>query len=348
MNGKSTFVKPQIELFNEQDLADAKKEFNAIYSKVNSNKTLLESEKSFFCNYLPSFLPGKVMADFAICANERFKSTYLLYWYDITGGSKYYKPDLAKIDIVHFNIDDVKLHPELYKTEISRSEVDKSLKYLYDEAKQWEMTLKATAPGSNLWCLWEETKAQLLLLDELPEFKFDFYMRGTRHYFFRKTGILLQSKYVYHLTQESIEGKTISDFTFLLNHEEIELSECGIYHILSRHYSALTKQLKVHGKSYHNGDFHHNLLSIQIRDIFEIIENSGVYLKDSIAKISFIYKGVHYCIRTGKRLKRPNGVDNFVRVKTFYPIINSVEMKILAHDYVCVKLTDEISVYCKK
>jgi len=350
MTRRPLFIPPQVTPFNDAEFLDAEKKFQQIYKRVVAGKQLQESEKNFFAQYIPTFLPAKKLSDFAETEDFEFKMTYLSYWYDLTEGVKHYKPiSITEKDLSAFQLEDVKRDPAKYKVEIGAHEVQSDLTYLESEADRWYTKIRGSSNGDNLWCVKQETEEQLKQLRELPEFKNDPYMRGTFHYRLKKQGIILQSKYAYLIVKEEMEQLSPADLFFQLNGTYIELTECAILHILFRHYAALTKRYQT-GKSFHNTDFHFRKLPEQLRDIIKAIEDSGLYTKDSIAKISFKLNGVPYCIRTGAVVQRQiaGTLKPCVRIQTFYPVTDKDELNTLLDDYSCIKVNNELEVYCKK
>ncbi|HWB64167.1 MAG TPA: hypothetical protein VG603_11690 [Chitinophagales bacterium] len=350
MKTRPKFTEPEIELFNNADLDAAKVDFDKLHKRVVAGKQLTELEKTFFCKYIPTFLPNSKAEDFPECADFRFKTTYIWYWQDLTGGIKYFKPvSLTTEDLSSFDLDEVKQNPAKYKREVGAQEAQADLAYLESEAHSWYKKMQASNPGDSLYCAKVETDEQIRQLDEQPEFKNDFYMKGTIKYRLIKRGIILQSKYAYLMMKEEVEKLDKADLFFTLNGIDIELTECTILHILFRHYSALTKKYNT-GKSFHNTDFHYRKLPEQLRSMLKKIEDSGLYKNDSVAKISINYNGVPYCIRTGDVLQRQVAGQTmpFVRIQTFYPVEDLDELNTLKTDYKVVSLSGGLELFSKK
>ena len=345
MKSKRIFTEPPLLPISNNGLEQDEKAFNKIHQRIKDGKQLLEAEKNFFCQFIPIFLPDYKLESFDCCSNYKFKMTYLFYWRDLIGQYKHFKPEITIENIEKYGIEEILKHPEKSMREVSINEAQNDLKFLADEAKKWRANLEASMNGDHLWCLSKEVKYELTQLDEHPEFKFNPYLVGTNYYRYKVMAIILQSQFIYIKTKGVIESIQESDFLFSLNGQNIKLTECAITHILCRHYAGLTKQYDT-GKSFHNGDFHHEQLPLQLKDIISLIDVSGYYRNDSIKRISFKYRNVPYCIRTGKIISEQD--VEYVRVQTFYPIERQDEFEQLANEYYCVTVNDDIEVYCKK
>ena len=131
----------------------------------------------------------------------------------------------------------------------------------------------------------------------------------------------------------------------LRNDETIEINEYSLIHIISRHFSEITKQYKT-GKSYHNEDFKPRLLSNILQEIFNQIESSE-YRIENLDKILFRYKDSVYLIWTSLKIKSIKGKGNiqYRRMETFYPITEKDILIKILNNYLKVNINNEISIY---
>jgi len=98
--------------------------YNIIYNKAKNGESLTEIEKEFLCRRLKIIDIDKLPFDSnAICKNHRFKFIYLVYMWDLSGGSVYTKPFKLKMVTVPI------------------PEAQEDLKYLMDQADNWENIL---------------------------------------------------------------------------------------------------------------------------------------------------------------------------------------------------------------
>lgn len=176
--------------------------FLDIKDKCIKNEFITEHEKEFFALCLKvSILDDGSIYDFPCLENVVFKSTYLNYWFDLTGASKYEKAKKGKA------------------VPIPRDEVKRDLEYLIDEAEKWNQIIEKTNHSSELLQqVCKETREQIKTLNNLPEFKNDIVLQGSFYYRYKLWSILLVSKYVYLTSLEIIE-KIIEDtkkFPFIL------------------------------------------------------------------------------------------------------------------------------------
>jgi hypothetical protein len=325
--------------------------FENIRERGSLGLSLTEHEKDFFGICLESsFTDEGILEDYPFLENFRFKTYYLTYYYDFTGGEKYYKLDHVALKIFQFQNPGVSsLNRRDFLKEVSAPEVKKDLDFLIVMANSWNSVIDVTNHSNSLLqYVSKETRDQIALLDKRPEF-YDMYSKGGWLYKYQKMKIVLQLKYIYLATIEVFESMKSDDFLLFLNGCEIEYNEYSIVHILSRHFAALTKPFDT-GKSYHNMDFLPKQLNLQLKEIFKMISDTGLYVNDSIQKISFVYKGIAYSVHTNSdRFKQIKGKGNvaYTRVETFYPIEIQKELIEIQQNYLLKEVNNDLSVYCK-
>jgi hypothetical protein len=74
-----------------------------------------------------------------------------------------------------------------------------------------------------------------------------------------------------------------------------------------------------------------------------------VYANQPIQKIAFKFQNKDYLIWTNEQTKQVAGIGNinYIRLETFYPIENRVDIQDLNTNYTLVQINEEISVYLK-
>ncbi|AUC15427.1 hypothetical protein BTO06_09870 [Tenacibaculum sp. SZ-18] len=307
-----------------------RKIFENLKEKAINNIKLTEHEKDFFCLGVKlSQLEDGFVKDYDCCENFRFKSLYLTYFKDLTGKSTYEKVRGTYL-----------YNPSVF-------EIKKDLKFLDLIKEKWYKTINITKHREKL--LSEISKEVRNDLKELEKKKGKlFFRRDKEKYTLNKKKILLQSKYIYCISLQIFELFDNKEFIITLNKTKIEINEFSIIHILNRHFAEITKVNTT--KTFHNEDFEPKLLSKKLKDIFNEIDNSGIYAGESINKISFQYNGTDYQIWVNKRIKQIKGKGNveFNRLETFYPLKDQQELTKLSTNYDLHKINDDLYVYKKK
>lgn len=287
---------------------------------LSKDSTMTEHEKEFFCSSLRlSSLDDGSPEEFECCENHRFKFLFLLYYHDLTGGSRYYKPVPAIMSV----------------EEIPLAERLQDLDFLYNQAAKWEsVVLKENHSEQLLQRICKETREELKALEKSSEFVGDPHFRGRRRYTHKRNGTLLRSKYIYLYCKFVQEREGKLDFELQLGGQLIHFDEHGLTHVMLRHYSETTTQFQT-GKSYHSEDFlpehiHHNL-QLVFDIISPLIPSSGFDYK----KICFTYNNQMYIIWTEERTKgvKGQGMIRFRRIDSFYPVTDETELAKIASAY---------------
>lgn len=303
--------------------------FEVLKEKAINNEFISEHEADFFCSGVRlSFLDDGKIEDYSCCSNYKFVSLYLDYYRDLSGHSNYekirgvgvYNPGINEIkkDVAYLN--NVKNHWASIVSITNHS--NELLKHISKEARE---DLKSV----------ERNKGKLLFKREKDKYAID------------KMKVLLQSKFIYCLALKIFEMHSSDDFILNLNGHDIEFNEYSITHILSRHFAEITRPNP--NRSFHNENFIPRQLNIQLKSILEAINNSGVYANQPIQKIAFKFQNKDYLIWTNEQTKQVAGIGNinYIRLETFYPIENRVDIQDLNTNYTLVQINEEISVYLK-
>lgn len=305
-----------------------RKIFLDLKSKAIKGETLTEHEKEFFCQGVRlSLLNDGLETDYPCCANVIFKIKYLYYFHDLTGASTYQKPENGKL------------------VDIPKEEAQRDLNYLINEAKEWMTEIQKTNHSSELMQqVSKETREQIKILDNSPEFKNDIFSKGTFRYKYKLWGLLLMTKYAYLVCLEIIETLNEFPYKFKINSKSIEFDEFSLIHIIIRHYAELTKQYET-GKSYHNVDFHPRQLALDLESIFHMIE--AVIPIENLNNIVFEYKNQIYEIWINERNKSKKGVGNVkvLRLETFYPIQDKDRLKYILETFTSHYINDDLEYY---
>lgn len=313
---------------SDEEQIRTRKIFLDLKAKAIKGEILTENEKEFFCQGVRlSILNDGLETDYPCCANPIFKIKYLYYFHDLTGGSIYQKPENGKL------------------VNISKNEAQKDLEYIINEAKEWLIEIKKTNHSTELMQqVSKETREQIKILDNSPEFKNDVFSKGTFRYKYKLWTLLLMTKYVYLTCLEIIETLKAFPYKFKINSWTVEFDEFSLIHIIVRHYAELTKQYET-SKSYHNVDFHPRQLALDLELIFRMIES--VVPIENVNNIVFENKGQLYEIWINERNKSKKGIGNVkvLRLETFYPILDKDRQKLIFESYKTYTIDDNLKYY---
>ena len=316
-----------------QEQERTRKIFEDLKQKAVSGEELTEHEKEFFCLGVKlSLIPedGKV-EDYACCENYTFKFLYLIYFHDLTGGSKYQKPVKG------------------VRQEVPQQEVQADLKYLIAKADEWDAVIQIGNHNEELLKVAsKEARDDLKKLDQQPEFKNDPYAKGKFRYRYSRWSHLLQSRNTYHMAQEIYETMNNQPIELILGNETIEVNEYSLIHILSRHYAQITKKYNT-GKSFHTEDFKHRLLGVKLKELCDEINNFPLVANLDVHRIIFQYKGRTYELYSNMRQKQVRGVGNvsYRRLESFSPLEEEAKLKDLEDNFTEHQLNPELSIYIK-
>lgn len=325
----------ELELKNdsEEEQIRTRKNFEVLKAKAIKKEFLTEHEKAFFCLAVEfSHLSDGTLEHYVCCDNYKFKSLYLAYFSDLTGGSVYYKPKGVGI----------------YK--VTPNEAQTDLLYLYSKSDEWKLTIQKTNHSEQiLQQISKETRDELKNLSNLPEVINGDCQKDSPAYIFKERAILLQSKYLYCIALEIFETLKPTDLILEINATQIEFNEYSLFHILNRHYAQITKQYDTR-KTFHNEDFKPRILCAQLKKILRDIDDSKLLLGCSIDVIGFQQNGTDYLIWTSKKAKsvKRKGNVNYRRIDTFYPVLDQTEKDKLRTTCNLHKINNVLSVYVPK
>ena len=306
--------------------------FEVLKEKVIKKETLTELEKDFFCQGVKfSNRNDGVVDNYECCDNYKFKNLYLIYFHDLTGNGHYYKANNMSI------------------LEVKANELKKDLQYLYAKSNEWDLEVNKTDHSEELikQLSSEVRQEELKNLSRLPEFQNNVDFANSSDFLLKKRAILLQSKFIYCIALEILDTLDKSDFIFELNSIQIEFNEYSLVHILNRHYSEVVKQYKSK-KSFHNIDFKPRMLSSQLKEIIEKIDNSKLFQGKPINKIAFQFYKIDYVIYTHEREKSVKGIKGnikYTRLETFFKITDRIEKDILNSKFSLKEINQTLSVY---
>lgn len=119
------------------------------------------------------------------------------------------------------------------------------------------------------------------------------------------------------------------------------LDEEALFHIINRHYGELTKPYNS-SKSYHLLDFDMDYLHLDIQNIFNLVEKSGLKNNVELKSVIFQYKNVVYIIVL------EDLDENKKRIKTFYPIDGSIKLNEIEQNNDFVEFSKDLGLYVKK
>ncbi len=317
---------------SETEQVRSKEIFETLKNKAIRGKTLSEHEKNFFCKGVQlSKLNVGILEDYYCCKNYKFKYIYLCYFYDLAGGSIFYKRNRA----------------EIYKVEQIEAEID--LKYLYTTAEDWKLIIQKTNHKDKvLQEISIETRKGLKELSNLPEVLNGFWRKGSNHYILMEREILLSLKFIYCIVIEVFETIELNDLILKVNSIKIEFNEYSLIHILNRHFSAITKAYDTK-KSFHNEQFKPRIIISQIKEILTQIDNSQFLKNSTIDKIGFRQNGIDYLIWTKEKNRSIKGINEiYRRLETFYIVTDENEKIKLVSDYNLKTVNNFLSVYVPK
>jgi hypothetical protein len=303
--------------------------FEDLRDKTVRSESLTEHEKDFFCKgvHLSHFDDGRI-EQYSCCSNYKFKFLYLCYFHNLLGYGSYQKP----------------LGTSTYSPK--RGEIENDIAYLSSVSTNWLNQINIQNHTEEL--LKQISKETRDALKEVEKSKgLLLFRRDKENYLLNRRATLLQSKYIYCKALQIFEMFDRQDFILNLNGQSIEINEFSIIHVLSRHFSQITKQNPT--KSFHNEDFDPKILNKQLKAIFDEIENSGVYTDQSINKITFKYEGIDYRVWVNKRTKQVAGTGNveFNRLETFYPLTDQEEVMDINDNYELHMINGSLGIYLK-
>lgn len=261
--------------------------------------------------------------------NPRFKFLYRVYFQDLTGGMIYKKP--VEHDIVN----------------VDPKEAQVDLKYLISKAEEWDAVITKTYHSEKLLQhSTKEARQDIKVLNSLPQFRVPF-IKGSFYYRYKKWGILLRSKYIYHLNQEILETKPSIETELDFCSHKIVLNEYGYTHIVCRHFAQITTEFDT-GNTYHSEDFMPRQLNLELQSILTSI-STVIKTEPEVDNIVFDFKLKLYSIWTAEKSEgiAGKGMVTYRRIETFYPVQDQSEKDKINQSRERIEINQEIG-YWKK
>ncbi|EAY26061.1 hypothetical protein M23134_06410 [Microscilla marina ATCC 23134] len=302
--------------------------FEELKARATAGQELSPMEQEFFCRAVNiSQLNDGNAEDYPCCSSYIFKMLYLAYAYDLSGGSRYYKPVMGR------------------KEEVPRHEVNTDIAYLKQEADDWlPIVEKGNHSDQDLQAMAKEARYELKQLKKSTKYL----LSGHRLRQAQIRRILLQTKFSYLVWLEIQEDSSQDDFILTLDGVDIEITPVSFFHIIGRHY-ALRDKAYYSEKSGHNESFHPRNIHKRLKTIFRKIDVSGVLAGEPIESIGFRYKGQDYLCWIKSKQKPPvsgnTGNISYNRLETFYLVEDAQELQKLEDNYILGEIDDELSVY---
>ena len=314
-----------------EEQSRTRKIFQELRLRAMKGKSLSEHEKNFMGMALKlSIIDTESIDDFPVLDNYKFKNLYLVYFRDISGGSVYFKPNGQII---------YQLGPE---------ELKKDLKYLYEKAQEWDIMVNGKSQTNELMNVAAlEVRNELDILDNLPEHTNDPYAKGRFRYRYRRWAVLLQNKYIYCKSLELFEQFDKSDFVLRLNGNDIEITAYTLIHVMTRHFSQITKQYPT-SKSFHNEDFKPQYLTMNLQAIFNLIDEAKIRILPASC-IYFVYRKRNYALWISEKTRAVKGMGSikYLRIDTFYPLEDQGVLDKISAEGKFHMLNPEVSIYLK-
>lgn len=321
--------------FKEDSFAEqvrTRKIFEELKKRAIAGKSLLEREKRFLCFGLKiSYIEkdGKP-EDFKFCDDFIFRELYLTYFHNNLSGP-FHKAKRGKI------------------VEVTQKEQIQDFKKLQAFSNKWQKEIEKTNHKDQvLQELASETRKDLKELDKKYPRIVRRFRKQQDKYRLQKDKIIMQSKFIYHLTKSVIEDYDKSEFEIPFSGQTVELTIYSFVHIISRHYSEHIKDKL--DKTYHYDHFYPKELHLDLRNILKEIDKLNRIDINNTDNIIFEYKNVVYHLWIQKKIKQVKGKGNvsFNRIQSFYPIYDKDKISAIESDYEKVELNENLKVYIEK
>ena len=316
---------------SEKEQIRTRKIFEDLKQKAIDGKKLLEREKRFLCTGLKLTLKqsdGRP-ENFGFCDDFIFRELYLTYFHNNLSGP-FYKAKKGKI------------------VEVTQKEQVQDFKRLQIFSNKWQREIEKTNHKNQiLQELATETRKDLKKLDKKYPRLVRRFRRQQDRYRLQKDKIIMQSKFIYHLTKSVIENYDKSEFEIQFSGQTVELTIYSFVHIMSRHYSEHIKDKPE--KTYHYDHFYPKELHLDLRNILTEIDKLNRIDISKTDNIIFEYKTVVYHLWIQKRIKqvKDKGNVSFNRIQSFYPIYGKEKLTKIQSEYEIVELTTDLKVFIK-
>jgi hypothetical protein len=152
------------------------------------------------------------------------------------------------------------------------------------------------------------------------------------------------SKFRYLLAQRIFQLDIKSDqYLLSLNGQVVLFDYESCIHILARHFGHGMKAFTSE-KDHFYGVFRHSHLHLDFEEIFKAVDESGLYVNDSIQDINFRYKGEIYKVFTADQKGSSNPQK---RIATFFPVSDSKILSALESSYTEKGINKDLSIFVK-
>lgn len=328
------YLPEELDLKNgsENEQIRTRKIFDELKQRAKDGKLLLEREKHFLCFALKLTInenDGRP-ENFDFCDDFIFRELFLTYFHNNLSGP-FYKMKKGKL------------------FEVSQNEQIKDFKRLQSFSNKWKKQIEITNHKDLvLQELASETRKDLKNLDKKYPKLIRKFRKQQDNYALQQDKIIMQSKFIYHLTKSVIQDYDQTEFEIPFSGQKIELTVYSFVHIISRHYAAHIKDNQ--NKTYHYDHFYPKELHIDLRNILTEIDQLNLINIDLTDNVIFQFKGVVYHLWIQKRVKQVKGKGNITinRVQSFYPIYDEGKLKEIQLQYDKITLNDKLNVFIKK
>ncbi|MES2063548.1 MAG: hypothetical protein V4456_16595 [Bacteroidota bacterium] len=296
-----------------------------LFQITSKGEFISEAEKQFICMFLKNAqgdVPPFNMAE--ICASFNFKYLYLIYSWDLTGGSPYFKPY------------------GLETKQIPIPEAQAELEILRVQGEEWgkKLSEKQNVDALMAAVIHEYEFEMEQVNQQSAEFQSNFRFGGSNKYKYEVMATRLRNKFIYYTAKEVFESFDNQQLVLTLNGKQIVINEQTIVHITNRHFAESVKKFKS-AKSFHNENFHPKLLNKQLQVIFQDLENAGGLNAALVREINFHYKGETYRVYTNDK---KNKTDAIV-LTTFFIIEDPKQLLKLANEFDLLQINADLSLF---
>lgn len=269
--------------------------------------------------------------NFPFVESARFRSCYLTYGMDLSGGSRYWTTRFGRVIQV----------PPLEKAN--------HLEYLHQQAKIWEAKSdpKQLYPEGILKEAIMEAREDRKQLDKIHNIAGRPELAGT--FFFENLveGVYLRAASNYYFGTKYWNETDPADFTFTFCGETIEYTAFSLVHIINRHFAERTKQYES-GKDYHTEDIIPWAMAGLVKQILTEIDATGLFTRQVKTVVNLRFKGEIYQFWAefkNKSVKGHKGPVRYKRVQTFFRVTDAKTLSDLRHNHKEVTINPELSVF---
>ena len=325
--------------------------FEEYKKKAIKNEYMTEVEKNDFCLAISvSRLNDGIWENYACCDDFKFFHLYLTYYKNIAGGIEYYKTDRDRVSQLK-DYEEIKNSGgvrEFFK-KVEAVEVDRDLDYLYQKADEWDIVMqKRNHSDSILKYVSNEARIELKGLDKHTSKSGDKFAKGKLKYKKERRAILVHMKYLYLNIKAMLQIYNASEFILTFFNDSIHIDIETIIHVMNRHFAEIIRQYPYENKkTYHTEDIDPKKFHLQLKDIFDKINEIILRRPISLDRIVFKLKNIFYYISIGEAslfVKR-QPMKIIKRVQSFYPVEKFRVEKILTNDYDEYILSNDLTVY---